>query len=478
VRKDVVMSDVRPSTPIVHLDPDQRAAIGRAARAAVRRSAHAGWTPASDRPDPFDLLRAQETTRVPDLVPVRHERMMVSPFTFYRGAAVLMAADLGSQPDSGLRVQACGDAHLANFGGFASPERVLMFDINDFDETNPGPFEWDVKRLVTSFEIAARALSFSEKEKRAVVAAVVRCYREAMAGFAAMTNLDVWYARLDVEKTFDEYRRQATPEEVKRFERNLAKAQSKDNMKAFTKLTEQVDGEYRIKSDPPLVVSLSELFGGKDEDEIRAWLADRIRVYRKSLQPDRRRLLESYRLVDFARKVVGVGSVGTRCWIALFLGRDDADPLFLQIKESEASVLEPYAGRSGFANHGQRVVEGQRLLQASSDIMLGWIRTPGLDGVDRDYYVRQLWDWKFSAEIDSMSPSTLDIYGRLCGWTLARGHARSGDRIAIAAYLGNGDTFDKAIGEFAVAYADQNDRDYATVAAALKAADTPEPARS
>jgi len=466
------MNTVRTNAPIVHLDPDQRAEIGRAARASVRRSSHAEWSPPSDRPDPTALLTQQEVTRVADLVPLRHERMLVSPFTFYRGAAVIMASDLASRTDSGLRVQACGDAHLSNFGGFASPERTLSFDINDFDETNPGPFEWDVKRLVTSFEIAARSNAFTQKEKTLVVNTAVRYYREAMAQFAAMSNLDVWYAHLDVEQVFNEARAQASPEEVKRFEKNLAKAQSKDNLKAFAKLTEQVDGEYRIKSDPPLIVSLSDLFKDDDADDLRAWLADRLRSYRRSLQPDRRHLLESYRMVDFARKVVGVGSVGTRCWIALMLGRDNTDPLFLQIKEAEASVLEPYAGRSGYANHGQRVVEGQRLLQASSDIMLGWIRTVGLDDVERDYYVRQLWDWKFSADIDAMSPATMDVYARLCGWTLARGHARSGDRIAIAAYLGTGEQFDKAIGEFAVAYADQNERDYATVAAALKT-DTP-----
>jgi uncharacterized protein (DUF2252 family) len=462
------MSATHASTPLMHLDPEQRAAIGRAARAAVRRSSHASWEPPADRRDAFSLLSDQETTRVDELVPLRHDRMLVSPFTFYRGAAVVMAADLGSQPDSGLRVQACGDAHLANFGGFASPERAMQFDINDFDETNPGPFEWDVKRLVTSFEIAARSNSFTEKEKRLVVNRVVRAYREAMVQFSTMTNLDVWYAHLDVEKVFAEARAGLTPDEVKRFEKSLAKAQSKDNMKAFAKLTANVDGEYRIKSDPPLIVSLSDVFGGEGEDDLRAWLADRLRSYRRSLQPDRRHLLESYRMVDFARKVVGVGSVGTRCWIALMLGRDDTDPLFLQIKEAEASVLEPYAGRSGFANHGQRVVEGQRLLQASSDIMLGWIRTEGVDGVQRDYYVRQLWDWKFSADIDSMNPKSMEVYARLCGWTLARGHARSGDRIAIAAYLGTGESFDKAIAEFAVAYADQNERDYSEVTEALR----------
>jgi uncharacterized protein (DUF2252 family) len=461
------MSSAHANTPIVHLDPEERAAIGRAARTAMRRSSHASWEPPADRRNPVDLLTEQEVTRVEELVPVRHERMLVSPFTFYRGAAVIMAADLGSQPDSGLRVQACGDAHLANFGGFASPERAMQFDINDFDETNPGPFEWDVKRLVTSFEIAARSNSFSEKEKRRVVNTAARYYREAMVQFSTMTNLNVWYAHLDVEKVFNEARAQATPEEIKRFEKTLAKAQSKDSMKALTKLTEVVDGEHRIKSDPPLIVALSDIFSGKDEADLRAWLADRLRIYRRSLQPDRRHLLESYRMVDFARKVVGVGSVGTRCFIALMLGRDDADPLVLQIKEAEASVLEPYAGRSSFANHGQRVVEGQRMLQASSDIMLGWIRTGGADGVERDYYVRQLWDWKFSADIDAMSPSTMEVYARLCGWTLARGHARSGDRIAIAAYLGSGESFDRAIAEFAVAYADQNERDYAAVAEAL-----------
>ena len=404
---------------------------------------------------------------MPDLVPMRHERMMVSPFTFYRGAAVIMAADLAASADSGLRVQACGDAHLSNFGGFSAPDRALLFDINDFDETSGGPFEWDVKRLAASFEIAARSRSFSAKETREVVTRVTKSYREAMANFATMTNLEVWYARLDVEKVFNEYRSRATPEEIKRFEKNLAKAQAKDNMKAFEKLTEQVDGEYRIKSDPPVVVAMRDLLPEAEVEEMRGWLEDRIRVYRRTLQPDRRHLLESYRFVDFGRKVVGVGSVGTRCWIALFLGRDSSDPLFLQVKEAEASVLEPHAGRSGFANHGQRVVEGQRLLQAASDVLLGWLRSPGLDGVERDFYLRQLWDGKFSADIDNMSASALDIYARLCGWTLARGHARSGDRVAIAAYLGSNDTFDRAMVTFSAAYADQNQHDYDAVSASL-----------
>jgi uncharacterized protein (DUF2252 family) len=463
------MTNTTTSAPVVHLDVDQRRRMGRAARTAVPRSSQAEWVAGPDRADPGALLSAQETTRVPDLVPMRHERMLVSPFTFYRGAAVIMAADLATSADSGLRVQACGDAHLSNFGGFAAPDRALLFDINDFDETSAGPFEWDVKRLAASFEIAARSRSFSAKETRSVVSRVTKSYREAMAGFAGMTNLGVWYARLDVEKVFNEYRSKATPEEIKRFERNLAKARAKDNMKAFGKLCEQVDGEYRIKSDPPVVVALRDLLPEMEAEETQGWLEDRIRVYRRSLQPDRRRLLESYRLVDFGRKVVGVGSVGTRCWIALMLGRDSGDPLFLQVKEAEASVLEAHAGRSGFANHGQRVVEGQRLLQAASDIMLGWIRTKGLDGVERDFYIRQLWDGKFSADIDTMSPSTLDINARLCGWTLARGHARSGDRVAMAAYLGSNDAFDRAMVDFSSAYADQNERDYDAVSASLTA---------
>ena len=453
---------------VVHLDPDQRARLGRSARSAVPRSAHAVWEPPPDRADPGALLRAQETTRVPDLVPLRHERMLVSPFTFYRGAAVVMAADLGAQPNTGLRVQACGDAHLSNFGGFASPDRTLVFDINDFDETSPGPFEWDVKRLGASFEIAARAREFTAKEARAISLQAVKTYREAMAEFAGKTNLEVWYARFDVQRVFDEFRSQLSSGQVKRFEKATAKAQAKDNMKAFEKLTDVVDGEHRIRSDPPVVVTLRDLVGDAELDETRAALEDRIRVYRRTLQPDRRRLIESYRLVDFARKVVGVGSVGTRCWIALFLGRDPADPLFLQIKEAEASVLEAHAGRSGFANHGQRVVEGQRLLQASSDILLGWIRTPGFDGTDRDFYVRQLWDWKMSADIEAMTTEALMVYAQLCGWTLARAHARSGDRIAIAAYLGSSDTFDRAIADFSRTYADQNERDYASVAADLQ----------
>ena len=413
--------------PIVHLTVEERAARGKTARQAVPRRSHGDWAPDASRPDPAQLLLSQEVTRVPELVDLRHQRMLESPFTFYRGAAIIMANDLATMPDSHLRVQCCGDAHLANFGGFASPDRALVFDTNDFDETNPGPFEWDVKRLAASFEIAARSREFSAKKARELSLRAARAYREAMTEFAAMTNLDTWYARLDVNQILERWRSQVSTDEIKRFEEMATKARSKDSTKALGKLTHKVDGEYRIISDPPLVVPLDELAREQGMeagiDQLTEWLHDRLRVYRHSLQPDRRALLESYRIVDFARKVVGVGSVGTRCWIALMLGKDDGDPLFLQIKEAEASVLEPHSGKSGFANHGQRVVEGQRLLQASSDIFLGWIRTKGVDDVERDFYTRQLWDWKVSADLETMTPDGMRVYAQMCGWTLARGHA-------------------------------------------------------
>jgi uncharacterized protein (DUF2252 family) len=464
----VETQDADPAPPVItHLDPPQRAELGRAARRSVPRSSHAEWEATATRADPVGLLQQQEVTRVPELVPLRHERMLESPFTFYRGAAVIMANDLGAVPNTGLNVQACGDAHLANFGGFAAPDRRLVFDINDFDETNPGPFEWDIKRLAASFEIAARAREFSAKTARSIVLEVTKAYREAMAEFATMSNLDVWYSRLDAATVIDRWRSQARPEDIKRFERMITKAEGKSSLKALSKLTRVVDGEHRIVSDPPVVVPLPELMPDTDAAQMHAWLSDQFRVYRSSLQPDRRNLLESYRLVDFARKVVGVGSVGTRCWIALLLGKDESDPLFLQIKEAEASVLEPHAGPSGYASHAQRVVEGQRWLQAAGDILLGWLHLVSLDGVERDFYVRQLWDWKVAADIDVMLPEVFPIYAQMCGSTLARGHARSGDRIAIAAYLGSGDVFDKAIADFAAAYADQNERDYAAAKASL-----------
>jgi uncharacterized protein (DUF2252 family) len=446
-----------------HLTPAERMELGKAARKTVPRASHAQWDPPT-RPDPVALLRAQEADRVADLVPLRHERMLVSPFTFYRGAAIVMASDLSMTPTTGLKVQLCGDAHLANFGGFAAPDRALVFDINDFDETSPGSFEWDVKRLAASFEIAARDNGFNAKKARETVLNVVGTYRTAMNQFALMPNLAVWYARADTQAIIDRWSTEATEAEVKRLQTMVLKAQTKDSTKALSKLAVREGDTYRIKSDPPVVVPVSELAAEQgvemSEAELVGWLRSKFTTYRHSLQPDRRHLLDGYVLVDFARKVVGVGSVGTRCWIALLLGRDDQDPLFLQIKEATSSVLAEYAGKSGYANHGQRVVEGQRLLQAASDTLLGWLGTAGLDGQPRNFYVRQLWDWKVSADIESMTPAIMRIYAQLCGWTLARGHARSGDRIALAGYLGSSQTFDNAIADFASAYADQNERDH------------------
>jgi uncharacterized protein (DUF2252 family) len=410
-------------------------------------------------------------SRVPELVPIRYGRMLVTPFTFYRGAASLMANDLAATPHSGLRAQLCGDAHLSNFGGFASPSRDLVFDLNDFDETLPGPFEWDVKRLATSFEIAGRDRGFDDKVRRAAVLASVWAYRESMRQSAAMSNLDVWYSRLDAAQLAERLRREeGNKKQVKVLEKTAAKAKTKDSMKAFAKLTHMVDGEPRIISDPPLIVPIEELVEGQDRDEITASILALFHLYRRTLQPDRRLLLEGFRYVDLARKVVGVGSVGTRCWILLLLGRDDNDPLFLQIKETGPSVLERHHGRSQYRNHGQRVVEGQRLMQAASDIFLGWLRNKETidDGQPRDFYVRQLWDWKTSVDTDTILPRGLELYAGACGWTLARAHARSSDRIAIATYLGKSDVFDRAVADFAIAYADQNERDYATLVEAAK----------
>jgi uncharacterized protein (DUF2252 family) len=452
---------------VEHLTPEDRAARGRAARAAVPRASHAGWDPAADRQSPVDVLKEQAKTRVPELIPIRHARMTASPFAFYRGAAAVMAADLATTPTSGLVVQCCGDAHLANFGGFAAPDRTLVFDINDFDETAPGPWEWDVKRLVASFEIAARAREFDKKLRRQIVEGTARAYRDAMRDYAGMGNLDLWYTRLDESDVYGRWRDAAPVSALKRFQKNVAKARGKDSLKAFAKLTEEVDGSPRIISDPPLIVRVDDLVSDVEADKVFEVLRLWFRGYRQSLQPDRRTLVESFELVDVARKVVGVGSVGTRCWIAFLRGRDNGDPLFLQIKEAEASVLEPYVGKSAYQNHGRRVVEGQRITQASSDIFLGWDRAAGLTGEERDFYVRQLWDGKMSAQIELMEPEVLEIYGEICASTLARAHARSGDRIAISSYLGTGSAFDRAIASFAVAYADQNQRDYEAVVAAI-----------
>ena len=446
------------------MDAPERAAAGKAARSEAPRSAHAAWDPAADR-DPVAILEQQALTRVPELVPIRHGRMAASPFAFFRGAAAVMAADLARTPVSGLDVQACGDAHLSNFGAFAAPDRRLVFDLNDFDESLPGPWEWDLKRLAASFAIAGRENGFKRKERAAAVLAAARGYREAMRAFGAQSNLEVWYARLDVDSVIGEI--EAEPKLTAQVRKGVAKAQAKDSMRALEKLTHVVDGELRILADPPLIVPAEELMPADETRDLEQVLLQVLDSYRATLPGDRQHLLDGYRFRHLARKVVGVGSVGTRAWIVLLTGADDGDPLFLQAKEAEASVLEPYAGAGRFENHGQRVVEGQRLMQAASDIFLGWCPAIGVDGRQRDFYVRQLWDWKRSVDVERLTPHGLELYGRICGWTLARAHARSGDRIAIAAYLGGGDSFDRAIAEFAERYADQSERDHAALLAAI-----------
>jgi uncharacterized protein (DUF2252 family) len=444
------------------MTPAERVARGKEARVAVPRDSHAVFDPGPGRPDPIGLLEEQAKSRVPELVPIRRGRMMVSPFTFYRGAALPMAADLATTPVSGLAVQACGDAHLSNFGIFGSAERELVFDVNDFDETTPGPWEWDVKRLAASLEVAARGNGFGGKDRRGIVTAAVARYRQAMRDFAKMTNLEVWYAHADLDQLRAQFDAQMKARQRKLVDKGMATARTRDSMQEVAKLTRLVDGRPRIIADPPLLVPVTDLLD-KQQDfaAFAAQIKDLLAGYRRTLETDRRYLLEQYEYADMARKVVGVGSVGTRCWIILMLGRDESDPLFLQVKEADTSVLSRFCGASKYPNMGQRVVAGQRLMQASSDIFLGWQRAEaGLDGQQRDFYVRQLRDWKYSIAIEALPPRGMRIYGELCGWTLARAHARSGDRIAIAAYLGGSDVFDQAITRFAAAYADQTERDH------------------
>jgi uncharacterized protein (DUF2252 family) len=456
-------------TALGHLTPGERAARGKSARAEVPLESHAVFDPPPDRPDPIALLEEQGESRVPSLVPVRYGRMMASPFSYYRGAALPMAADLATTPVTGLAVQACGDAHLSNFGVFGSAERRLVFDVNDFDETAPGPWEWDVKRLAASLEVAARDNGFPGKKRRAIVAAAVAGYRDAMRGFADMTNLEVWYAHADLDQLRQQLGGQLKARQRKAVDKGLVKARTRDSMQEVGKLTHLVDGRPRIISDPPLIVPIDELITDeRDRKRFEGLTSDLVTGYRRTLETDRRYLLEQFEFCDMAHKVVGVGSVGTRCWIVLMLGRDTSDPLFLQVKEAQESVLCRYVGASKYANQGQRVVAGQRLMQASSDIFLGWQRiTAGLDNQTRDFYVRQLRDWKFSLDYGAMVPRGMRLYGQLCGWTLARAHARSGDRIAIASYLGSSDAFDQAITQFAGAYADQNEKDHEALLAAV-----------
>jgi uncharacterized protein (DUF2252 family) len=442
---------------------EDRAAKGRAARTGVPRSSHSTLELDAAR-DPIAVLETQNASRVAELVPIRYGRMLVSPLAFFRGAAAVMTNDLRMLPNVGLRAQLSGDAHLLNFGGFASAERDLLFDVNDFDETLPGPFEWDVKRLAASFEIAARDRDFKNTDRSAVVLGVVRAYREAIRRFATMGDLDVWYAHLDAQSIIDNLRAGHDTQLAKRLGRSADKARSNDGRRELAKLTRVVDGELRIISEPPLIVPLSELAPDDTESSLRAMF----RGYGRSLSPDRRVLLDRFRPIDVARKVVGVGSVGTRCWILLLLGRDEHDPLFLQIKEANASVLEAVLGPAGHTTHGRRVVEGQRLMQASGDIFLGWAHAEhALDGGKRDFYVRQLRDWKMSLDVATILPGALADYGAACGSTLARAHARTGDRIAIAAYLGASDTFDRAVAKYAAAYADLNERDHRALVRAV-----------
>jgi uncharacterized protein (DUF2252 family) len=452
---------------VQHLSRADRVARGKDARAAAPLDSHAEFTPGGSR-DPVGLLAGQAESRVPELVPVRHGRMLVSAFTFYRGAALPMAADLAATPASGLRVQLCGDAHLSNFGAFASPERRLVFDVNDFDETLPGPFEWDVKRLAASFAVAGRENGFPARARRKVVLAAAEGYRTAMRAFAKQPLLDVWYAHVDIEQALGEVRSQLTAKRFKAGQKLLAKAHTSDSTKALGKLTTVDGGQRRIISDPPVIMPVEEVFSGVQADAIYDQIRGVLGTYLRTLQSDRRHLLEQFRLIQVARKVVGVGSVGTRAWIVLMDAADGAEPLFLQAKEAQPSVLAEYCGGSEYANQGERVVAGQHLMQAQSDIFLGWTRVPGPDKVDRDFYVRQLKDWKFSFPVELMIPSGMIVYARLCGQTLARAHARSGDRVTLAAYLGGSSRFDEAIADFAETYADQNERDYAAFQAAVK----------
>ena len=457
-----------PPPPAVVATRERRAAQGRAARAEVPRESHAEFTVRPERIDAVTLLEGQALTRVPELLPIRYGRMASSSFAFFRGAALPMASDLAHTPRSGLTVQACGDAHLANFGVFASPERRLVFDINDFDETLPGPWEWDVKRLATSLEIAARANEYPAKVRRGIVLSAVTTYRRAMRDFADMDGLSVWYAHADMAQVQQAVAGTLRAGRRKALARSIAKAQTKDNLGALGRFAAVHDGVARLNAEPPLVVPIRDLVADPaaaqaTEDGIRSLVA----AYGETLEPERRVLLDRYRLVDIARKVVGVGSVGTRSWMLLML-EDGENPLFLQAKEAGPSVLEAFVGASEFPNAGQRVVVGQRLMQAVSDIFLGWVPVDALDVQPRDFYVRQLRDWKGSADIETMLPEGMHAYGDLCGWTLARAHARSGDRVAIAAYLGGGSAFDIAIQEFAAAYADQNERDHQALLDAIE----------
>ncbi len=425
---------------------------GKSLRKGAPRSSHAEWTLAADRPDPLSLLEEQNRTRLSHLVPLRYTRMAVSPFTFLRGSAVVMAQDLAATPVSGIQVQVCGDAHLNNFGIYATPERNQVFDVNDFDETLPGPWEWDIKRLAASIVVAGRTNGFPAATNMQAVLSSVRSYREHMWEYSEMRSIDVWYSRIDYESSLQFVRRSFRWY----IEKQRAKARRRSSLQAFPRLTVQIDGQHRIKDDPPLIMHL-------DDQELSRRLSELVDTYRPTLQEDRRVLLGKYRCVDVAQKVVGVGSVGTRCYVVLLLGNDSNDPLLLQIKEAQASVLERYLGPGAHPNHAQRVVCGQRLMQAASDLFLGWTR------LDRtDFYIRQLRDMKLSVDLTTLTPDGFIEYCRFCAWALARAHARSGDPAQISGYLGTSDVFDRALAAFATTYADQTERDHARFVAALQ----------
>jgi uncharacterized protein (DUF2252 family) len=445
---------------VAKLVSSESAERGRAARRNTPRSSHGDWTPASDRQDPIGVLQAQATTRLQELVPIRYGRMLVSPFTFYRGAAAVMAADLAMTPDSGIVVQACGDAHISNFGGFAAQDRRLIFGPNDFDETLPGPWEWDVKRMAASAEIAGRHIGIPMGRRQRLVIDCVREYRQAMGHFSGESHLDVWYERINASELVDHFGGRLGKQGRILFTRPFEKARRKTSLRAVRRLTEEVEGELRFRHVPPLLVPFRELFDAADARDETEYVRELVDEYARSLDEDRRYLFETYRFVDLARKVVGVGSVGTRAWVFLLVGRGGQDPLVLQAKEAQPSVLEPYLGASEYENHGERVVRGQRMAQAAIDLFLSWQRSEGLDGKEHDFYVRQLWDWKASLDLSTLTYWGLHAYTRACGWSLARAHARSGDRLAIAAYLGASESFDRAIASFSAAYADQNELDH------------------
>jgi uncharacterized protein (DUF2252 family) len=466
------VSAVTPPT-VARLESGESAERGREVRVTIPRSVHGEWTPAADRPDPVAVLQAQAATRLPELVPIRYGRMLVSPFTFYRGAAAVMAADLVSTPDSGIVVQACGDAHISNFGAFAVPDRRLIFGPNDFDETLPGPWEWDLKRMAASAEIAGRDIGLSADQRERIVTACVREYREGMRAFASESHLDVWYDRLTASELVERFGGKLGAKGRIQFAKPFAKARRKTSLRAVEKLTEKVDGELRFRSVSPLLVPFRDLFKPAEAGDESNYIQYLLDQYAAGLEPDRQYLFSTYRFLDMARKVVGVGSVGTRAWIFLLVGRDGQDPLVLQAKEAQPSVLEAHLGASEFENHGERVVRGQRISNVANDIFLSWQRNKAMDGREHDFYVRQLWDWKASVDLSTMRTSGLIAYTRACGWSLARAHARSGDRLAIAGYLGKAPRFEEAIARFSSAYADQNELDYQRLAEAVEAGDVP-----